>query len=73
MTPLVEQSRELKVARWHLICTADTHPDGMADSPWDHVCGCITSVWEQEPGKPTIDFNTTPEMVAMLREAISHA
>lgn len=63
--------RELRVARWHLICTADAHPEGMGESPWDHVCGCIANVYEQQPGVPTIDPDTPESMRFMLRGAFA--
>jgi hypothetical protein len=65
----VEWRREHGYARWHWICTADVHPDGM-DSPWDHVCGCLINVYEREPGVPTVDPSTPPVVADMLREAL---
>lgn len=65
-----EWRREQKLARYHWICQADVHPDGQAESPWDHVCGCIVNVWENEPGKPTVDDTTDPVIVEMVRAAL---
>lgn len=62
-----DRRREMQVARWHLVCTADTRPEGQAESPWDHVCGCIANVWEPEDGVRMIAPDTSPAMRFMLR------
>lgn len=58
------------LARWHWICTADTHPDGEADSPWDHVCGCLVNVYESIPGQPSVNPDTPAEVLPLVREAL---
>lgn len=60
--------QEQRLARWHWVCTADVHPDGQADSPWDHVCGCIHNIWDHK-GYPTIGLESG-EVKALLREAM---
>lgn len=60
--------REQRLARWHWICQADAHPDGEAESPWDHVCGCIHSVWDHD-GHPTI-YPESAKVKELLREAM---
>lgn len=62
-----ERRREMHVARWHLVCTADTHPEGQAESPWDHVCGCIANVWEPKDGVRMIAPDTSATMRFVLR------
>lgn len=65
--------RNMRVARWHWVCTADAHPDGKGESAWDHVCGCIVNVWEQEPGKPTVDPDTPTDKLFLVKPLIREA
>jgi hypothetical protein len=65
--------RSMRLARFHLICTADVHGHAQAESPWDHVCGCIANVWEQEDGVFTIADDTPEPMRLLLRSAVSSA
>jgi hypothetical protein len=59
------------LARWHMICTHDTHPDGQGESPWDHVCGCIANVYEPQPGVRMIDKGTSETMRFVLRSVFN--
>lgn len=61
-----------QLARWHWLCTADVHPEGAADSPWDHVCGCLESIYDFT-GAITVNVTTDPEKVSLMRDAVKAA